>query len=402
MVMQLYFPFADGAFGYHCRECGFRCCKGAGFFPTVAEHTFLSERHPSLALFTLNAARSAQDRLMAVANHDCFFLADSGQCKIHTQHGRQRKPLFCRLFPAVRFTRVGARLVVDLHDLCPIRPFHAGSEDFVLRHAELCDDLHAELETVLALAEPAPTDEAGVPRLEPARLDYEAWLRDLVQAEPQLGLFEYCAIDDWNAQHGWPAARPPSAELERGRQEARARLRAMAALLLCEDELDVDRIACERLLLALAPRVRLALASRLPPALGSAELWRLAHRMVLALALYLEVVAATAGSAVTTSTVNHALKGSLLLLALLAQLDRVPTFGASPLHAVVLAPPAAIEHELLTVVEQIHGPTQPVTLAQMVSAASSSRLTRSRVLRNLAELSSHLRFTDAGEEEPSR
>jgi hypothetical protein len=52
----------------------------------------------------------------------CFFLADSGSCEVHNEHGYSAKPETCRLFPFNGMLRYGQYLIVHPHNqLCPLQ-----------------------------------------------------------------------------------------------------------------------------------------------------------------------------------------------------------------------------------------------------------------------------------------
>ena len=75
--LEVYFPFADGALGYNCTECGYRCCKGAGFGASKRELVQLTARYPFVSLF-VNPRREPEQPLVQLTNFapSCFFLRD--------------------------------------------------------------------------------------------------------------------------------------------------------------------------------------------------------------------------------------------------------------------------------------------------------------------------------------
>jgi Fe-S-cluster containining protein len=134
-VDQTYFTWPDRRFRYECRGCG-ACCKGHGIGLDVAAGQLvqLTQRRPELTAFL----RRRGDAITAFNPRDrCWFLEDSGLCRVEVEDGRAAKPASCRLFPFNRVFRIGAYTVVDFNSvICPLTVGDDG-----ITHAEV----HAEI-----------------------------------------------------------------------------------------------------------------------------------------------------------------------------------------------------------------------------------------------------------------
>lgn len=135
---RVYFTWPDRRFGYDCRGCG-ACCKGhgIGLDVTAGQLVQLTARRPELTAFL----RRRGETITAFNPRDrCWFLEDSGLCRIEVEDGRPAKPATCRLFPFNRVFRIGAYTVVDVNStICPLTVGDDG-----VTHAEI----HAELASI--------------------------------------------------------------------------------------------------------------------------------------------------------------------------------------------------------------------------------------------------------------
>ena len=116
---KVYFTWPDRRYRYECRTCG-ACCKGHGIGIDVAggQLVQLLAKRPLLSPFL----RRRGDAITAFNPRDqCWFLEDSGLCRIEVEDGRDAKPASCRLFPFNRVFRIGGYTVVDFNSvICPL------------------------------------------------------------------------------------------------------------------------------------------------------------------------------------------------------------------------------------------------------------------------------------------
>lgn len=135
---KVYFTWPDRRYRYECRTCG-ACCKGHGIGIDVAggQLVQLLAKRPQLSPFL----RRRGDAVTAFNPRDrCWFLEDSGLCRIEVEDGRDAKPASCRLFPFNRVFRIGGYTVVDFNSvICPLYVADDGIE-----HAEVI----AEIESI--------------------------------------------------------------------------------------------------------------------------------------------------------------------------------------------------------------------------------------------------------------
>lgn len=116
---RVYFTWPDGRFSYHCATCG-ACCRGLGIGldATGGQPRRLLALYPGLTPFMRKrgAAWTAFN-----PRGQCWFLTDSGLCRIEAEHGRPEKPASCRLFPFNRVFRLGDYTIVDYNSvICPL------------------------------------------------------------------------------------------------------------------------------------------------------------------------------------------------------------------------------------------------------------------------------------------
>ncbi len=317
--LDVYFPFADGALGYHCGECGFRCCKGAGFGATERELVQLTARYPFVSLF-VNPRREPEMPLVQLTNFapNCFFLRDDGLCKIENDHGRALKPHVCRTFPVNQLSRTGDTLVADLNFLCPLRPLRAG--DTPVRY----DDVIADLAATIEVAEHTPQETEGV--LPEALLRFERFLRDLPVDDD---LLRRLATSDLMAARWQKEPRVPSDALVAAHREHLVALRTtIVAFLGSPPAIAPDRARFPTELGIMLPRLRLSLLrtrSLLPSADESlAALLPQLGRRLTALSVYLELCV-DAGATLTLGLVDHAFRQGTMFCEMLSLLDRIPT-----------------------------------------------------------------------------
>lgn len=345
----VYFPFADGALGYSCVECGFRCCKGAGFGGTRSEVVQLVARYPSLAMFVA-PQRDPEAAYVQLTNFSpsCFFLRDDGLCRVQSDHGRALKPYVCRTFPVNALGRVGEWFIADLNFLCPMRPLREG--DSPILHADVLADLEASREIPLGL-DAEPED-----KLPPALIALETWLRDRPLVDDVLARF--AEADLVSARWERPPA-APSAMLVEAHRGYLSGLRALVGRFLGVE----PQLNGARELALLAPRIRLALLQQRRTPIVSDVLARMGRHLV-ALSVWLDVIAQL-GTPITLGVVEQAFRNGTLFCELLGQLDRVPQTGEDDSYQLTMY--RTREPELLRVLQFIHdeNPRRRLTLAQV-------------------------------------
>jgi hypothetical protein len=311
----VYFSFADGALGYDCDECGYRCCRGASFGATQSEMVQLGKHYPRLPMF-VQPQRDPNEPLVGLQNFapSCFFLGDNGHCRIQTEHGRALKPYVCRVFPANQLQRSGVILFVSTNFLCPLRPAREG--DARVRYADIIADLQASIEVPTQLPS---TDEALLPE---ALLTHEAFLRDLPIDEDLLTRIARCDVmsSRWDKEPKLPSAAIVSAH----RAHLIGLRQQMSELLGLEKEIVGNAPRFARELAIMMPRLRLQLLRARPPAAPIADYLALLGRPLLALTVYLELMASL-GTPITLAGIDHAWRAAQSFCEVLAAIDRVPT-----------------------------------------------------------------------------
>jgi len=315
---RVYFPFADGLLAYNCPECGYRCCKGAGFAATPSELVTLKRHYPTLTYFT-QVAQKASEPLVQLMNFSpqCFFLRGDGYCDVHVQHGREAKPFVCKTFPINAFRLAGDVLVADVNFLCPLKLWTGRSEDTRIYHADLLRDIVEHADVVIAAATRQKS-----PALTHERIEVEERLREL---SPHLGLLDLCAA--------YEAARSPGsvdggvlAERRRGLASFRA---SVADFLRAPRLRDDSDEGIDRLVATLAPRLRIIVPLEYPW-LGEADATALVGRLLVAIALYARLAASVNACPITLSTIHGLFAQLGYVIYFLAHLDRVPTIDALP------------------------------------------------------------------------
>lgn len=324
---RIYLPFPDGAIAYNCPQCGYRCCKGEGIGATPEEFTQLRDRYPTLAYFAA-PRRDTTKRSLRLANFQpqCFFLGASGLCDIHANHGRHLKPVSCRSFPVNRYFVSGSLVVATLNFLCPLKRWSEDSGDERILHAQVIDDLARDLEVVLA---DAGTRSGNERVFDASLVDYEVWCRDL----PIDDLLDLCSVFQLTAAagaNGATNARLPSAnEISETRAELVRYRRAVIEVLGVGQwvgELPSPATAAIR---PLCSHLRMLALHRFNW-LSIEQGCELMGRLLCSLEIYLQLVAATNGCAITLATVDEVFSSHGHVLYVLAQLERVPTIDPLP------------------------------------------------------------------------
>ncbi|HEX4826389.1 MAG TPA: hypothetical protein VFV19_18965 [Candidatus Polarisedimenticolaceae bacterium] len=294
---------------------------------TAIEFEWLSTAYPSLPLFVQPIDAQIDRHWKAVLNTRpaCYFLTHEGKCELHAIHGRHRKPLNCRLFPANQFTRSGDILVVGLSTLCPIRLWDDASNDFRIMHADLRSDVAEASDEIALLATILPPGPDG-PRLTDELVDGEEWLRDQVFARAGLGLFDYVAVERVCASRGY-SLWPDPHECGVQREWATRTFSDTLEFLGASSFINVEHLAAERLIVAFAPRLRIKALSAGRPSAATSKLLGFSSRLILAVAAYIELIAATNRCSISFSTIDDAIRANLPLLLMIAHLDDVPVLA---------------------------------------------------------------------------
>lgn len=119
--VPIYIAFPDGVFHYVCRECTMVCCHRSSEF----DGSFAKEIHQLVQLYPameITAVRRRGDVLaFATPSGRCYFLDQDNRCGIEVRHGKEMKPITCRVFPFNSYYRLGKTFVVGLNFLCPLR-----------------------------------------------------------------------------------------------------------------------------------------------------------------------------------------------------------------------------------------------------------------------------------------
>jgi hypothetical protein len=117
---DIFFAFPDGVLHHVCAECTAICCRGQGFAGNLnREMKFIFKTYPQLS--SLVTEREKDVVTCATPAGRCFFLRNDNLCQIELDHGREKKPGVCLLFPFNDFSRIGDTVVVSPHFMCPLR-----------------------------------------------------------------------------------------------------------------------------------------------------------------------------------------------------------------------------------------------------------------------------------------
>jgi hypothetical protein len=352
----VYFSFADGALGYDCDECGYRCCRGHGFGATRSELVQLSKHYPNLPMFVL-PQRDPTQPLVALQNFgpSCFFLGENGRCRIQNEHGRALKPYVCRVFPANQLQRSGVILFVGTNFLCPLRP--ARESDARVRYADIIADLRASIEVPTQLTS---TDEALLPE---ALLAHEAFLRDLPIDDDLLTRLARCDLmaSRWDREPRLPGA----ALVTVHRAHLIELRRQMIELLGLDGTLAAGAPKHAREVAIMMPRLRLQLLRARAVTAPIGEYLALLGRPMVALSVYLELMSSL-GTPITLSGIEHAWRVAQTFCEMLSAIDRVPILTLTDDKPLVLfrTQEAAMQRFLRFVHEE--NPRRRLTLGEVL------------------------------------
>jgi Fe-S-cluster containining protein len=118
---RVYLPFPDGIFHYVCRECTQNCCFRSAEFDgsLMNEIQQLVKLYPALEIMVIR--RRGDTMAFTTPSGRCYFLDQDNRCGIETRHGKELKPVACRVFPFNHYSRLGDAFVAGLNFLCPLR-----------------------------------------------------------------------------------------------------------------------------------------------------------------------------------------------------------------------------------------------------------------------------------------
>ena len=142
---DIYFAFPDGGITYDCVECNGTCCRGNGYSLNRSNELAVHiQNNPTIHLFAQYDLGQTTEANISIANFlpSCFFLTDSGLCRIHTEQGPTNKPETCRLFPFNNLLALDDYLIVTPHPkLCPLKACSSDKRDDKSRHDLLLKEM---------------------------------------------------------------------------------------------------------------------------------------------------------------------------------------------------------------------------------------------------------------------
>ncbi len=319
---RIYFPFADGAFGYDCRECGGKCCTGFGFGYKTEEYERLVERYPTLVYF----ARPYVAGVVGLNYQPrCFFQRDTGACAIHEECGFDAKPVVCRTFPVTKLLLAGSVLVPNVHFLCPLRKPRPG--DLVIRHDELTENIMLSFEHVL---QDAVQIQPGATLLDGNTdeiIDYEQWCRDEAPRLAGDDIIMLSAVFRATAPsyRKAPDIAPSAKQLAGMRRRQEDYLQRLVRFLSAAQYTSVVDTDLDAQLSIMSPRIRLLILAIHEFSYQSyEEVLRLFPNLICVIWLYMKIAAATNDFPVNLSTISQLVEKNLIAFILLAHLDDIP------------------------------------------------------------------------------
>ncbi|PGM47116.1 YkgJ family cysteine cluster protein [Bacillus thuringiensis] len=112
--MRVYFSFPNNRIKYDCISCQATCCHVNNFVQITdnQKETILNE-NPDLQDFIEKKGKSSY----LYTGKKCWFLKDY-QCSLEKQHGHEKKPLSCQLYP-LKLRRLNSDLIVVDYIPCP-------------------------------------------------------------------------------------------------------------------------------------------------------------------------------------------------------------------------------------------------------------------------------------------
>jgi|GEM_PF-1579857 len=119
--VPIYMAFPDGVFHYVCRECTMVCCyRSAEFDGSFRDEIAqLVQLYPAMEITAIR--RRGDVVKFATPSGRCYFLDADNRCGVEVRHGKEIKPVACRVFPFNNYYRAGRIFVVGLNFLCPLK-----------------------------------------------------------------------------------------------------------------------------------------------------------------------------------------------------------------------------------------------------------------------------------------
>ena len=183
---RILFTWPDRRFTYDCPSCG-ACCHGMGIGIDAAggQRERLLQLYPGLASFSRK--RGATWTIFNPRGR-CWFLDQSGLCRVEVDHGRDEKPASCRLFPFNRVFRLGDYTIVDYNSvICPLQIAAADAPERAVSHESVLAEI-ASIRDPAVIGTPLPAQRAN-----------EEGKR-LVQRERAIATACFAGADDASAQ----------------------------------------------------------------------------------------------------------------------------------------------------------------------------------------------------------
>lgn len=139
--------FNDDAIGYDCAACEGKCCRQNGDLHLNNDADLVNIQAISgnaIHVFG-NSLDNPSTTTVKLSNTECFYLADDFRCSIEVEHGREKKPLNCILFPFNRLITINKTIYVDAAPSCPISSSFADSST---AHRVSHEELHANIRLI--------------------------------------------------------------------------------------------------------------------------------------------------------------------------------------------------------------------------------------------------------------
>lgn len=324
---EVYFSFADDLFGYHCQECGFKCCKGEGFGATEQEIKKLNDLYPTLPYFTVPQTKHNPVGVdLANFKPACFFLQDSGYCDIHVKHGRDTKPIVCKTFPANRYFFSNGILVVGLNFLCPLKVSTPGCDDIKLLHEEILQDIKNAPDYVRNTGTPKAREKKE-PDMKELILTKdiivnETWCRDISKRIEKSDLWSVLAAWEWAAEHGLqhPLDKSYNAAISRLKSYRQEMIR-FAGL---KDHVGEENAANDGVIIAMAPSIRMHLLQQYANLSYKDEFLPLASKVFCGISVFTQLMFELQNSPVSPQAIMQLVQRFPSLFLMLGYLNHIP------------------------------------------------------------------------------
>ncbi|HLG20867.1 MAG TPA: hypothetical protein VI895_13765 [Bdellovibrionota bacterium] len=350
LPFQVYFAFPDGLLRYNCPECGFQCCKGAGFGVTAKEMTKLEVLYPTLKYFAQPATRRAVTGVPLInLKPKCFFLQDSGFCDIQAKHGRDFKPIVCKTFPANAYFFSNDILVVDVNFLCPLKISSSPENDAVLYYEDILKDIMVAADYIKGagtVTARRPEQPPQVRELTKQIIQHETWSRDSFRRIETTDLFDVLAtweLTSLQENDSEPEVPPPHLITEK-KQELELFRRQIVMFIGAEDYLATRSTIDDMALIVLSSSIRMSILKRFPHIVYETEFLPSISRIFCAASTLVQLASITQGTPCSLQAVSTVTSSFLAAIFLLGHLDHVPTIPA-PREGEKMTIDAALSYE---------------------------------------------------------